>query len=524
MKATSFCPYCLTRPRDSRDHVFPEFLGGTRTIRACQSCNSQFGSDFEGFISKQLEPVIVALSFSGYKHKRTVVHTRAWVDETTGIEYNLDSDRRSYPSKPHLIRENGEVKRIVAGNTHQITKILASLKKKTGVTKAIAKREVKEIPIPPLRKFNIQVGSELRQLAVKMCVAMGQLVVPDIVLLDQHCRAFLLAKGPALSPVRQIHLRYPELDALRPPLAHAIYVEGDATTGRCFGVVQLFGGVFQFYVPLSGEYSGKDVGILGTLDIVTFCQDFREVTRLHLAEAPQFVSGDEAIRSLDEVGEHFNAQVKAAFGKNAILLGASEKQSVSGFRVTLPLLWIENELQVQFTLDLLPDRVPDKAASLPTDPRQWVISADLGKTTLPVFDTFVENWNNNLLNRERDRAHRYVPPEIMSGVRLLMGEDFWCPIKAMEMTYHVIRHAWLGSIVLPDCYAEIDRSENTLNTRLRVGQDDIPNTREPSWPEIADPDEFERTNRHVVVVERWDVNAKNLKFTEMFAETKRQGT
>src|SRR5438105_1628344 len=91
------CPYCLVRPRDSSDHVFPDFLGGTRKVGACTRCNNGFGHRFEGPVSKDLTPIIVLLSLSGYRHKRLVVYKGAWVDEATGIEYDLDSERRSQP-------------------------------------------------------------------------------------------------------------------------------------------------------------------------------------------------------------------------------------------------------------------------------------------------------------------------------------------------------------------------------------------------------------------------------------------
>jgi hypothetical protein len=72
MSTSNVCPYCLERPRDSDDHVFPEFLGGTKTVRTYTPCNSEFGHRFEGPVSNDLAPVIVVLSFSGYKHPRVV--------------------------------------------------------------------------------------------------------------------------------------------------------------------------------------------------------------------------------------------------------------------------------------------------------------------------------------------------------------------------------------------------------------------------------------------------------------------
>lgn len=226
--------------------MFPDFLGGTRKVQCCTKCNNSFGHRFEGRVSKDLAPVVVFLSFSGYKHKRLVLHERAWVDEATGIEYDLDSERRSYPNKPHLFREAGKVKRIIARSPYEARKIVASLREKGHVKEVVEKYEIKEGLRPPFQNVRISVGAEMRQLAVKMCAADGQLVVPDIDLLDKRCRQFLLEESPVSSPVRHTHVVYPELDALRQPLSHAVYIEGDSRSAKCFGVVQLFGGPSSF--------------------------------------------------------------------------------------------------------------------------------------------------------------------------------------------------------------------------------------------------------------------------------------
>jgi hypothetical protein len=512
------CPYCLVSPRDSDDHVFPDFLGGARKIKSCTKCNNSFGHRFEGPVSKDLAPVIVFLSFSGYKHKRIVVHERAWIDEATGIEYGLDSERQSIPSKPYLFWEDGKVKRVVARNMHEAHSIFASLKTKGLVKEAVEKHEIKTGLRPPFRNVRISVGAEMRQLAVKMCAAVGQLVVPDIVLLDERCRQFLLEESPVSSPVQQTYFRYPELDALRPPLAHAVYIEGDSRLAKCFGVVQLFGGAFQLYAPLSRSYTGRDFAALGVLDVTTFQEQFREVERLQLLEAPRFISLNDLERSHSEWGTNFNAQVQAAFGKNDIIIGISPKQSVAGVRVALPLLWIEHEAEIQLAMDLVPDKEPGQEVSLPSDPHHWVLSPDFGRTTLAVFDTFAQKWNNNALNRIPGQDHVYVPDEIVPGIRLLMGKDFWCPVQSMGISYRVSRNAWLGSVNVPDCSGELDRSQHTLQATAKLTQNDIPMSRDPSWPMIADPDSYKATAENVLVVERWDIDANSLRFTDFRAE------
>jgi hypothetical protein len=359
----------------------------------------------------------------------------------------------------------------------------------------------------------------MRQLAMKMCTAVGQLVVPDIVILDQHCRQFLLDEAPEVSPVRDMHSRYPALDTRRPPLAHAVYIEGDSRSGKCFGVVQLFGGAFQFYVPLNNSYSGRDFAALGILDVKTFREQFLEVESLQLPEPSRFISQSDLERSHAEWGSALNAQVQVAFGNNAILFEASTKQSVDGVRVTLPLLWVEHEAEIQLAIDLVPDQEPRKDVTIPSDPRHWVLSPDQGRTTLAVFDTFAQKWNNKALNRAYDQEHVYVPEEIVPGVRLLFGESFWCPVQSMKIFYRVRRHAWLGSVDVFDCSGELDRSQHTLRTNVKLTQENIPAFRDPSWPTIADPNGYEAANETVFVVERWDIDPNNLRFTEFRVET-----
>lgn len=453
------CPYCLIRPRDSGDHVFPDFLGGTRKTRCCKKCNDNFGHRFEGPVSNDLAPVIVFLSFSGYKHNRLVMHRRAWVDETTGVEYDIDSEQRSFPNKPYLIRdEDGKVNQVVARNSSEAQKIVASLKAKGQVKEVIERRETKKGLRPPLRNTCINVGKEMRQLALKMCAAVGQVVVPEIGILDESCRQFLLDLNPGTSPVRQVYMRYPSIDELRPPLAHVAYIEGDSSSAKCFGFVQLFGGAFQLYAPLSSYYTGRDFAALGILDVTTFQEQFREVERLHLPEAPQFGSQNDIEHYFSEWGASINAQVQAAFGQNAIIFGTSQKQSVAGVKVTLPLLWIEYALEIKLAM---------------------------------------------------------VP-----SMRLLMGENFWRPVRSMSISYSVHKQAWLGSIDLPDCTGSLDRSQHALQTEISLTEADIPMSRNPSWLKVEDPDDYEAVAENVIVVERRDISSDSICFSDLRAGTK----
>ena len=68
---------------------------------------------------------------------------------------------------------------------------------------------------------------------------------------------------------------------------------------------------------------------------------------------------------------------------------------------------------------------------------------------------------------------------------------------------------------VPDCSGELDRSQHTLKTMVKLTQNDIPTSRDPSWPTIADPDSYKAAAEYVVVVERWDIDGNSFRFTDM---------
>jgi hypothetical protein len=89
------CPYCLSRVAVTREHIFPQFLGGAKTITACAECNNDlFGLRTEGVIAKQLAPLIVHLSQCGLKPQKNQAWKRAFsrVLDEVEIWYDLKSD------------------------------------------------------------------------------------------------------------------------------------------------------------------------------------------------------------------------------------------------------------------------------------------------------------------------------------------------------------------------------------------------------------------------------------------------
>jgi HNH endonuclease len=64
--ADEICPYSESPSGEfSDDHIFPEFLGGHRSIRICRDCNSLFGHSFEARAASQLKRMQVFISHFG---------------------------------------------------------------------------------------------------------------------------------------------------------------------------------------------------------------------------------------------------------------------------------------------------------------------------------------------------------------------------------------------------------------------------------------------------------------------------
>src|SRR5260370_38559247 len=106
------CPYCGVRPRTSDDHIFPNFLGGKTTVRACKPCNDLFGHAFEGPVSNDFAPTVVTLRRGGLRPPRRFVWKRAF--NRDGTDYDLDSDLNLTPSRPSIERDDkGSIKRAI---------------------------------------------------------------------------------------------------------------------------------------------------------------------------------------------------------------------------------------------------------------------------------------------------------------------------------------------------------------------------------------------------------------------------
>ena len=60
----ALCGRSLTDKNKSREHVFPNALGGRKTVRnfICVKCNSRTGSDWDDELVRQLRPLCTMLN------------------------------------------------------------------------------------------------------------------------------------------------------------------------------------------------------------------------------------------------------------------------------------------------------------------------------------------------------------------------------------------------------------------------------------------------------------------------------
>ena len=302
------CPYCQERCANSEDHIFSQFLGGKKTIPSCTNCNKKFGSTFEGKVSQDLMPIIYQLVKQGYKHPSSLKADRIIIDKD-GNEYNGDKEGNLFPVNPY--KEDGKVKQKIFRNKKEAEKHIEVLSKRRG----------KDIPVNMSDEFVtieqpqyrlVKVGTEIRQLTVKMCVALGQHFLPTVNIVDDKHRSFLL--GESLGhDILKVYSRYSSagLDKLRPVLAHVIFVEANSERGLCHGLVQFFGGTLQFYVPLNSNYIGKDFAVLATLDILDMKERFLSIEPLNLLALPSVIAKEQAQGIESEHLRFFETQIKA---------------------------------------------------------------------------------------------------------------------------------------------------------------------------------------------------------------------
>lgn len=315
---TQLCPYCGVRPRNSDDHIFPEFMGGQTTIRACKPCNDLFGHDFEGPVSNDFASTVVMLRRGGLRSPRRVVWKRAIKRE--GIDYDLDSDLQMTPSNARIVRdEQGSIKQAVFPSRRAARGFIRGLeaqgKKLESTPHTTTGIDLRET------RFTLNIGSEVRRLAIKIAIAAADHMGFGDGLVDSDAREFLLGRVQQSVRVRMDLVIHDSIEKKRPPLSHFVFVKGNGKTHNIYAIVQFYG-LVQFWVLLNeGGFTRDDFAIAGVLDIAKEYREKFEQTELLLLPVPSVMMGYADVRKLQlEWMQKWNAEGAAVLEDSAKMI------------------------------------------------------------------------------------------------------------------------------------------------------------------------------------------------------------
>jgi len=174
--------------------------------------------------------------------------------------------------------------------------------------------------------------------------------------------------------------------------------------------------------------------------------------------------------------------------------------------IKLPVLWIDYlpTVNLEFKCFL------EAGDSIPYDPRQWVLSADGGKTRLLPLQTFERKWNARELNRRCGMIHNLVPEQ--GDIKVQVAKGVWRPVESLILRYVVHRSAWLGYFRPSECRGILNRIKDEFTVSyFDIG--DIPMTRDESWVPVEDPEKLVvDTKGTLVTTERWEISVNDAKF------------
>jgi len=306
---TQLCPYCGVRPRDSDDHIFPEFLGGKTTIRACKPCNDLFGHDFEGPVCNDFASTVVMLRRGGLRAPRQVVWKRAL--KRDGIDYDVDSDLQMTPSEPRIERdEQGSIKGALFASRKAASGFIRGLEAQ-GKKFKLTPQTITGIDMRELH-FTVNIGPEVRRLAAKIAIAAADHLGFGGGLVDSEARQFLMGRAPQSTRVRMDLVIHESIEKMRPPLSHFVFVKGNGETHNIYAIVQFYG-LVQFWVLLNeGGFTRDHFAISAVLDIAKGYRERFELAELVLLPVPLVVMGYAEVHRLRlEWMEKWNAEGRA---------------------------------------------------------------------------------------------------------------------------------------------------------------------------------------------------------------------
>jgi hypothetical protein len=158
----------------------------------------------------------------------------------------------------------------------------------------------------------------LRRLTIKISIAVADLLGFSDGLIDPEARAFLLGNVENSTKVRIDFSRHEQIEKMRAPLSHFVFVKGNGTTHNAYAIVQFYG-IVQLYVCLNeGSFTGDDFALVGFLDLARGYQEhFGHTDLLMLPVAPVTMDTHEFRRLESDWMKKWNAEAQAVLKDGA---------------------------------------------------------------------------------------------------------------------------------------------------------------------------------------------------------------
>jgi hypothetical protein len=307
------CPYCGLREANTKDHVFPEFLGGHQRIPACGTCNNViFGGGCESVSSQYMHIWMLSLRRCGMPTPKPMVWKRVRLDDSDRL-YDVDQDLKATFSFHKDVDDAGKPVRFF-GTPGQMATIAAELRK--------GGREVsigQETGVIDLRSTGINhpIDDNLRRLCVKMGIAaafhLGVVIPPNPTITPYLVDGVVPPDG---APVKITVRAYQELYVQRPKVGHFVYVRTNSAERRAYSIVQLFSSL-QFYCELHNAWTGDDHAVLATHDAVTHEDDFKLIDPLDFASPELHLDINVLNRGVEALMESLRLELVALYGDAA---------------------------------------------------------------------------------------------------------------------------------------------------------------------------------------------------------------
>ncbi len=172
-------------------------------------------------------------------------------------------------------------------------------------------------------EFKLNIGMEVRRLAIKLAIAAAEHMGFSDGLIDKETREFLLGNTKNTTRVRLHLARHEALEKIRPPLSHFAFVKGNSQTHKSYAIVQFYG-LVQLYVLLNdGAFARNDFAIIAVFDLAKgYAERFEQTELLAFPEAPIKLGHSEAQRLQLDWMKKWNAEAQAVLQDDAQIISS----------------------------------------------------------------------------------------------------------------------------------------------------------------------------------------------------------